>query len=194
MSDTKNILIVGVGGQGTLLASKLLGKCFLEKGYDVKVSEVHGMSQRGGSVVTYVRYGKEVFSPVIDKGEADMIISFEQLEAARWLPYLKKGGVLITNTQQLNPMPVIMGTAEYPENIIDKIKAEGVNVIAVDALDLAVKAGSVKATNVVLLGVAARELGFGIDVWLDIIEKTVPQKTIELNKEAFITGYNAISQ
>jgi indolepyruvate ferredoxin oxidoreductase beta subunit len=164
MSDTKNILIVGVGGQGTLLASKLLGKCFLEQGYDVKVSEVHGMSQRGGSVVTYVRYGKEVFSPVIDKGEADVIISFEQLEAARWLPYLKKGGVLITNTQQMNPMPVIMGTAQYPENIIEKIKAESVNVIAVDALDLAVKAGSVKATNVVLLGVAARELGFGSDI------------------------------
>ncbi len=194
MSDTKNILIVGVGGQGTLLASKLLGRCFLEKGYDVKVSEVHGMSQRGGSVVTYVRYGKEVFSPVIDKGEADMIISFEQLESARWLPYLKKGGVLITNTQQINPMPVIMGTAEYPENILEKIKAAGEKVIAVDALDLAVKAGSVKATNVVLLGVAARELGFGTDIWLDIIKKTVPPKTIELNKEAFITGYNAISQ
>lgn len=194
MSDTKNILIVGVGGQGTLLASKLLGKCFLEKGYDVKVSEVHGMSQRGGSVVTYVRYGKEVFSPVIDKGEADMIISFEQLEAARWLPYLKKGGVLITNTQQINPMPVIMCNAEYPENIIEKIKAAGEKVIAVDALSLAVKAGSVKATNVVLLGVAARELGFGTEIWLDIIEKTVPPKTIALNKVAFITGYNAISQ
>lgn len=194
MSDTKNILIVGVGGQGTLLASKLLGKCFLEKGYDVKVSEVHGMSQRGGSVVTYVRYGKEVFSPVIDKGEADMIISFEQLETARWLPYLKKGGVLITNTQQINPMPVIMGNAEYPENIIEKIKAAGEKVIAVDALSLAVKAGSVKATNVVLLGVAARELGFGTEIWLDIIEKTVPPKTIALNKVAFITGYNAISQ
>lgn len=194
MTETKNILIVGVGGQGTLLASKLLGKCFLEQGYDVKVSEVHGMSQRGGSVVTYVRYGKEVFSPVIDKGEADMIISFEQLEAARWLPYLKKGGVLITNTQQLNPMPVIMGKAEYPANIIEKIKAEGVNVIAVDALDLAVKAGSVKATNVVLLGVAARELGLGTEVWLDIIEKTVPPKTVELNKNAFITGFSAVSQ
>jgi indolepyruvate ferredoxin oxidoreductase beta subunit len=191
MSDTKNILIVGVGGQGTLLASKLLGKCFLEKGYDVKVSEVHGMSQRGGSVVTYVRYGTEVFSPVIDKGEADMIISFEQLESARWLPYLKKGGFLITNTQQINPMPVIMGIAEYPENIIDKIKAAGVKVIAVDALDLAVKNGSVKATNVVLLGVAAKALGFGTDMWLDAIEKTVPPKTVKLNKDAFIAGYNA---
>lgn len=193
MSNTKNILIVGVGGQGTLLASKLLGKCFLEQGYDVKVSEVHGMSQRGGSVVTYVRYGKEVFSPVIDKGEADIIISFEQLEAARWLPYLKKGGLLITNTQKLNPMPVIMGTAEYPERVIDKIKEKGVKVIAVDALDLALQAGSVKATNVVLLGVAAKELGLGEKIWLDIIEKTVPPKTVELNKEAFVKGYNAIS-
>ncbi len=187
--ETRNILIAGVGGQGTLLASKLLGKCFLEKGYDVKVSEVHGMSQRGGSVVTYVRYGSEVFSPIIDKGGADMIIAFEQLEAARWLPYLKKDGVIIINTQRINPMPVIMGAAEYPEGIIEKIKATGVKTITVDALELAEKCGNVKATNVVLLGVAARELGFGTEEWLDIISSTVPPKTVKVNQEAFLSGY-----
>ncbi|PKM62500.1 MAG: indolepyruvate oxidoreductase subunit beta [Firmicutes bacterium HGW-Firmicutes-21] len=190
MNDTKNILIVGVGGQGTLLASKLLGKCFLEKGYDVKVSEVHGMSQRGGSVVTYVRYGTEVFSPVIDKGEADMIIAFEQLEAARWLPYLKKDGVLVVNSQKINPMPVITGAATYPDDVLEKLEATGAKIFTVDALELAQKCGNVKATNVVLLGLAARELGFGTDVWLDIIGSTVPQKTIKLNQDAFLSGYN----
>lgn len=189
-NDVKNILIVGVGGQGTLLASKLLGKCFLEKGYDVKVSEVHGMSQRGGSVVTYVRYGTEVFSPVIDKGEADMIISFEELEAARWLPYLKKDGTLIINKQQINPMPVIMGNAVYPEELTEKLRATGEKVIAVDALSLACECGNAKATNVVLLGVAAKVLGFGTDVWLDSIAATVPQKTVKINQAAFLAGYN----
>ncbi|HAN20995.1 MAG TPA: indolepyruvate oxidoreductase subunit beta [Clostridiales bacterium] len=193
-NDVKNILIVGVGGQGTLLASKLLGKCFLEKGYDVKVGEVHGMSQRGGSVVTYVRYGLEVFSPIIDKGEADMIIAFEQLEAARWLPYLKKDGVLIINTQIINPMPVIMGVAAYPENIIEKLKEAGVKVIAIDALSFAQSCGSVKATNVVLLGVAAKELGLGADIWLESIAITVPQKTIKMNQDAFLLGYNSRHQ
>lgn len=189
-NDTKNILIVGVGGQGTLLASKLLGKCILDKGYDVKVSEVHGMSQRGGSVVTYVRYGTEVFSPVIDKGEADMIISFEQLESARWLPYLKKDGILITNTQTINSMPIIMGKAVYPDDVIGKLKSAGVNVITIDALDIALKCGSVKSTNVVLLGVAAKQLGFGTDIWLDCIAGTVPPKTVKINQKAFLSGYN----
>ncbi|HBR31880.1 MAG TPA: indolepyruvate oxidoreductase subunit beta [Clostridiales bacterium] len=190
LNDVKNILIVGVGGQGTLLASKLMGKCFLDKGFDVKVSEVHGMSQRGGSVVTYVRYGTEVFSPVIDKGESDMIIAFEELEAARWLPYLKKNGTIIVNRQEINPMPVIMGTATYPEDIIGKLRATVEKVISVDALSIAVECGNVKAANTVLLGVAARVLGFGQDIWLKAIETTVPAKTVELNKKAFLSGYN----
>mgnify|MGYP000906033718 FL=1 len=190
LNDVKNILIVGVGGQGTLLASKLMGKCFLDKGFDVKVSEVHGMSQRGGSVVTYVRYGTEVFSPVIDKGESDMIIAFEELEAARWLPYLKKNGTIIVNRQEINPMPVIMGTATYPEDIIGKLRATVEKVISVDALSIAVECGNVKAANTVLLGVAARGLGFGQDIWLKAIETTVPAKTVELNKKAFLSGYN----
>lgn len=191
MVQVKNILIVGVGGQGTLLASKLMGKCFVDKGYDVKVSEVHGMSQRGGSVVTYVRYGDKVYSPVIEKGEADIIIAFEQLEAARWLEYLKPDGILIANTQRIDPMPVIMGAAKYPENILTKLQNKNIKVISVDALDLAVKAGNSKSTNVVLLGVTARFLGFERDMWIDIIRSTVPEKMLDINVKAFDLGYNA---
>src|SRR5699024_6507732 len=142
--ETKNIMIVGVGGQGTLLASKLLGRLLLGKGYDVKVSEVHGMSQRGGSVVTYVRYGSKVYCPIIDKGEADIILSFELLEAARWNEYLKPGGKIITNTQQVNPMPVITGAAQYPDGLVEKMHSAGMDVDAIDALSLAEKAGSAK--------------------------------------------------
>ena len=191
MSKVTNILIVGVGGQGTLLASKLIGAAFVKRGYDVKVSEVHGMSQRGGSVVTYLRYGDKVHSSLIEKGEADIIISFEQLEAARWLPYLKPDGVLIVNTQKIDPMPVIGGTATYPENILPTIEQMGVRVIAVDALSLALQAGSAKATNVVLLGVAARFMGLDKDKWLDILRTTVPPKTIAVNEAALELGYAA---
>lgn len=189
--ETKNILIVGVGGQGTLLASKLMGKYFTEKGFDVKVSEVHGMSQRGGSVVTYVRYGEKVFSSVIEKGEADIILSFEQLESARWLPYLKKDGVLITGTQKIDPMPVIMGKAKYPENIIEKLKSQGVCVIPVDALSLALEAGSAKSANVVLLGAAVKFLGIDKDEFAEIVRTSVPPKTVEANLKAFELGYQS---
>lgn len=153
---TKNVMIVGVGGQGSLLASKLLGYLLLNEGYDVKVSEVHGMSQRGGSVVTYVRFGEKVYSPVIDKGEADFIVSFEKLEAARYVEYLKKGGRIVVNTQEIDPMPVITGAASYPENLIDKMEAEGIAVDAMDCLSLAEQAGSAKAVNLVLMGRLSR--------------------------------------
>lgn len=186
---TKNILIVGVGGQGTLLASKVMGKVFLDSGYDVKVSEVHGMSQRGGSVVTYVRYGDEVYSTLIDKGEADILLSFEALEAARWLPYLKKNGVVITNTQRLNPMSVVMGKATYPDDILEKIKAAGVNPVEADALALAEEAGSAKSVNVVLLGIAAKHIGLDKQLWLDAVKSTVPPKTVDMNVAAFEKGY-----
>ncbi len=188
--STKNIMIVGVGGQGTLLASKLLGKLLLGKGFDVKVSEVHGMSQRGGSVVTYVRYGEKVYSPVIDKGEADVIVSFEMLEAARWAEYLKKDGFIITNTQQVNPMPVIIGAQEYPENLEAKIKALGINLDALDALSLAEEAGSSKAVNIVLMGRLSKLFDFTEAEWLEAIEKSVPEKFLELNKKAFALGRN----
>ena len=185
---TKNIMIVGVGGQGTLLASKLLGRLLLKKGYDVKVSEVHGMSQRGGSVVTYVRYGEKVYSPVVDKGEADFIISFEMLEAARWVEYLKKGGTIVTNTQEINPMPVIIGAAEYPQNLAEKIAEKGINIEAFDALSLAEEAGTSKAVNLVLLGRISKYFDFTDEEWMDAIEKSVPAKFLELNKKAFSLG------
>lgn len=188
--DTKSIMIVGVGGQGTLLASKLLGAALIKKGYDVKVSEVHGMSQRGGSVVTYVKYGDKVYSPIVQKGEADLLLSFEQLEAARWLEHLKKGGTLITNTQKIDPMPVIIGTAEYPDNVLEEIEKSGANVISLDALSLAVQAGSPKAVNVVLIGVLAKKTDIPYEDWIDALKSTVPEKFLELNLKAFDLGYN----
>lgn len=192
MADTKSVMIVGVGGQGSLLASRLLGNVLLAQGFDVKVSEVHGMSQRGGSVVTYVKYGDEVNSPVIEKGEADVVISFEQLEAARWVSYLKKGGHLITSTQKSNPMPVITGAATYPENIVEKLAGLGVDVIPVDALALAEEAGTAKASNVVLMGVLSAKMGFDEKLWQDAIEQCVPAKFLELNKKAFELGRKAV--
>lgn len=186
--ETKNIMIVGVGGQGTLLASKLLGRLLLGKGFDVKVSEVHGMSQRGGSVVTYVRWGERVYSPIIDKGQADCILSFELLEAARYTEYLKPGGRIIVNSQQVNPMPVIAGTAVYPENLEEKLRALGIKVDAVDALSLAQKAGSSKAVNLVLMGKLANYFDFTIEEWMEAIEHSVPPKFMELNKKAFESG------
>ena len=188
--SVKSIMIVGVGGQGTLLSSRLLGKVLCDKGYDVKVSEVHGMSQRGGSVVTYVKYGQKVYSPVIELGEADIIISFEQLEAGRWLPYLKKDGTVITNTQKIDPMPVITGNVKYPDSIISDIKNTGVTVKALDALSLAETAGTAKAVNLVLLGVCARLTDIEQDVWTKAIEATVPEKFLEVNLKAFNLGYN----
>jgi len=184
---TTSIMIVGVGGQGTLLASKLLGNVLLKQGYDVKLSEVHGMSQRGGSVVTYVRYGDKVYSPIVDQGEADYILSFEILESARWISYLKEGGRLITNTQKTWPMPVITGAVPYPENIVEKLSAMA-DVTAVDALKLAEEAGSSKAVNVVLIGVLSKLMDIPEAVWLQAIDETVPQKFLELNKRAFALG------
>ena len=189
--ETKNVMIVGVGGQGSLLASKLLGRILLTKGYDIKVSEVHGMSQRGGSVVTYVRFGDKVYSPVIDKGQADYIVSFELLEAARWTEYLKPGGKIIVNTQQINPMPVIIGAAEYPQDLVGKMKAAGLDVDDFDALTLAAQAGSAKAVNIVLMGHLSRYFEFTEEEWLAAIEKSVPAKFLELNKTAFTLGRNA---
>lgn len=189
---TTNIMIVGVGGQGTLLASKMLGYVLLESGYDVKVSEVHGMSQRGGSVVTYVKYGENVYSPVIDKGEADIIISFEELEAARWMEYLKPGGLIITNTQQVEPMPVITGAMKYPDNLVNKMETKGAKVDAKDFLALAEEAGNSKAVNICLMGRFSKYLeDVSEELWQEAIEKNVPAKFLELNKKAFALGANA---
>lgn len=185
---TVNIMIVGVGGQGSLLASKLLGHLLVNEGYDVKVSEVHGMSQRGGSVVTYVRYGDKVYSPLVSEGEADYIISFEKLEAARHVSMLKIGGQIIVNTQQIDPMPVITGNAEYPENILDELKRKGIKIDDIDALKLAKKAGSVKAVNIVLMGRLSNYFPFDKKIWLKAIEETVAPKFADMNKKAFLLG------
>ena len=186
--ETKNLMIVGIGGQGTLLASKLLGRLLLRRGFDVKVSEVHGTSQRGGSVVTYVRWGDKVYSPIIDKGEADIILSFELLEAARWTEYLRAGGHIITNTQQVNPMPVITGAAAYPDALVEKMRALGAEVDALDALTLAEQAGSSRAVNVVLLGRMARYFDFTTEEWLAALEESVPRKVLDINRTAFALG------
>lgn len=186
--DVKNILIVGVGGQGALLASKTLGQVLLDAGYDVKVSEVHGMSQRGGSVVTYVRYGKKVYSPIVDKGEADFIVSFEMLEAARYTDYLKPDGKIVVNTQMIDPMPVITGAARYPENLEQKMRSAGFHVDAVDCLSLAQQAGTAKSVNIVLMGRLSKYMDFAEEEWLKAIEKLVKPQFLEMNKKAFALG------
>ncbi len=184
-----NIMIVGVGGQGTLLASRILGGVAIKMGYDVKVSEVHGMSQRGGSVVTYVKFGDKVYSPIIDKGEADLILAFEMLEAYRALPFVKKGGKILANRQQMNPMPVITGAMEYPADIEKKL-SDKVNLEVIDALPLAKEAGTIKAVNVVLIGFLAKSMDIDKEIWLEVIKEYVPAKFLEMNLKAFELGYN----
>ncbi len=188
--QTKNVMIVGVGGQGSLLASKLLGRLLVDEGYDVKVSEVHGMSQRGGSVVTYVRFGDRVYSPVIEDGEADYIVSFEKIESARYVSKLRKGGTVIVNTQQIDPMPVIIGAADYPDTVIDEMKSKGIHVDDIDALQLANVAGSAKACNIVLMGRLAGYFDIPYERWVDAIKKCVKPQFVELNERAFELGFN----
>ena len=190
----KSILIAGVGGQGTLLASVVLGRIAQKKGYDVKLSEVHGMAQRGGSVVTYVRMGdqgEKVYSPVIDPGGADILLAFEQLEALRWLPYVNtERGEVYVNTQKILPMPVITGAARYPDDIPEKILSYFPDAVFLDALSLAEQAGSVKAVNTVLLGVLAKHMDIDRQVWLDVVGETVKPKFKEVNERAFLLGYD----
>ncbi|RCX19986.1 indolepyruvate ferredoxin oxidoreductase beta subunit [Anaerobacterium chartisolvens] len=185
-----NIMLVGVGGQGTLLASRVLGNVALKRDFDVKVSEVHGMSQRGGNVVTYVKMGERVYSPLVEAGEADIILAFEQLEAYRWLEYLKEGGRMIINRQRIDPMPVITGKAKYPEGIIEKISETGVDIIATDALETAKECGNAKAVNVVLLGILAKSTDIEKDIWIEALKEVVPERFLESNLNAFERGYN----
>ena len=187
-NTTKNIMIVGVGGQGTLLTSRILGGITVAAGYDVKLSEVHGMAQRGGSVVTYVRYGKKVAEPIVEEGQADVLIAFEKLEALRYAHFLKKDGVMIVNDQRMDPMTVVVGLAEYPENIIETLK-EKHDVVVVDAQKMALEIGNARVFNTIIIGVAAKRMDFEKEAWLKVIEETVPAKTIELNKQAFEAGY-----
>lgn len=186
-----DIVIVGVGGQGTLLASRVLGALAISKGQDVKVSEVHGMSQRGGSVVTYVRSGQKVDSPIIENGQADIVLAFEQLEAYRALPYLKKGGRMVTSVQKIMPMPVITGAMQYPEDILEYLKQKEISLSAVDALTLADEAGSSKCANTVMLGALCCILGENEENMLELVSGLVPPRTVEMNKKAFMLGYEA---
>ena len=188
MADTKNIMIVGVGGQGTLLTSRILGGITVAAGYDVKLSEVHGMAQRGGSVVTYVRYGKEVAEPIVEEGQADVLIAFERLEALRYAHFLKKDGVIIVNDQRIDPMPVVTGVAKYPENIIEELSKEH-RVISIDAQEEALKMGNSRVFNVIILGIAAKHMDFPKEQWIEVVKNTVPPKTVDINVAAFERGY-----
>lgn len=190
MAMTKNIMIVGVGGQGTLLTSRIIGKAAMKEGFDVKISEVHGMAQRGGSVVTFVRFGEKVNEPVVEEGQADVIISFERLEAKRYAHFLKKDGVIVVNDCRIDPMTVVIGAREYPENIIEELKKEH-TVYAIDGQKIALELGNSKVLNSVVLGYAASSIGFSEEVWLETVATTVPPKTVEINKQAFLSGYNA---
>lgn len=187
--ETKNIMIVGVGGQGTLLTSRILGALTIQAGYDVKLSEVHGMAQRGGSVVTYVRYGEIVYEPIVEEGQADVLIAFERLEALRYAHYLKEDGVIIVNDQRIDPMPVVIGAARYPDNILEGLEKEH-RIYKVDAMEEAKKLGNSRVFNVIVLGVAAQYMDFSKEEWLKVIEDTVPAKTVVLNQRAFEVGYS----
>jgi len=190
--DNLNILIVGVGGQGTLLTSKILGTLALKKSYDVKVSEVHGMAQRGGSVVTYVKIGKKIYSPIIEKGEGDLMLSFEELEGLRWIDYLKKDSIVILNSQRINPMPVIMGKTRYPEGIIKNIRKHFQTFCEIDALSLALECGNIKTVNTVLLGVMAKSLDIEKELWIETLKEVINPKFIDVNLKAFEAGYSKI--
>ena len=187
--ESKNIMIVGVGGQGTLLTSRVLGKIALTGGYDVKLSEVHGMAQRGGSVVTFVRYGASVAEPIVEEGQADILIAFERLEALRYAHFLKPDGAIIVNDTRIDPMPVVIGAAAYPEHILETLR-EKYKVLAVDATAEAKKLGNPRVFNTIILGVAAQHIQFSKEEWLQVIADTVPPKTIAINQTAFLTGYN----
>ncbi len=187
---TKNIMIVGVGGQGTLLTSRILGGITLDAGYDVKLSEVHGMAQRGGSVVTFVRYGEKVAEPIVEQGQADVLIAFEKLEALRYAHFLKKDGVLIINDQRIEPITVVTGAAQYPENIVENLEKEH-TVYKINAMEEAKKLGNAKVFNIIVLGMAAKHMDFSKEAWIHVIEKTVPPKTVEINRKAFLAGYES---
>lgn len=184
-----SIMIVGVGGQGTLLTSRVVGAAAVKAGYDVKMSEVHGMAQRGGSVITYVRIGKSVNSPIIEKGEADILLCFEKLEALRWVDYVKKTGTIIINDQQIDPMPVIIGKAKYPDDILEKIRGKFSGVRVIDALEVARRLGNIKVLNIVMVGLMAKSTEIEKEIWHEAIRETVKAKFVDLNLKAFDEGY-----
>ncbi len=186
--ETVNIMIVGVGGQGTLLTSRVLGGVIDQAGYDVKLSEVHGMAQRGGSVVTFVRYGDKVYEPIVEEGRADILIAFERLEALRYAHFLKDEGVIICNDQRIDPMPVVTQLEEYPENILENLREKGIKLVSVDAMTEALNLGNKRVFNVIILGILSKHMDLDESIWKDVIRKTVPEKTIDINIQAFEKG------
>ncbi|MGL4791426.1 MAG: indolepyruvate oxidoreductase subunit beta [Anaerotignaceae bacterium] len=187
---TKNILLVGVGGQGTILTSKILSRGFMEKGYDVKMSEIHGMSQRGGTVTTQIRFGEKVYSPVIEKGTADIIVAFEKCEAIRYIDNLKDNGILVVNDYEIHPVTVAIGMATYPTGLIESYKSTVKNTYIVDAFNIALGLGNAKTMNVVLLGALVKMMGLTDIDWKAIIEEEVPSKAVEINIKAFEKGFD----
>ncbi len=192
--QTTNILIVGVGGQGTLLTSRIIAQVAVQMGYDVKVSEVHGMAQRGGSVVSQVRYGKKIYSPIIKKGDADIILAFEKVESARWLDYLKSDGMVIINNERVNPLPVLSGKVKYPDNINEKVAGCLKDTVMVDATDIAVRCGNARAANVVLVGMLCKAIGLPEEEVEKAIRAIVPAKALEVNLIAFRKGMELINK
>ncbi|MDO4952888.1 MAG: indolepyruvate oxidoreductase subunit beta [Synergistaceae bacterium] len=188
MNDTKSILLVGVGGQGTILASKILSEGLARKGFDIKMSEIHGMSQRGGSVSTHVRYGSKVASPIVSEGEADVLVAFEKSEAVRWLGYLKKGGWLVVNNYEIKSLPVLTGLAEYPEQVTEQLNEAVENVKIFNATQIARELGNERAQNIVLLGALIKALEIEDIDWDSVIEQLMPAKVVELNKKALRAG------
>jgi indolepyruvate ferredoxin oxidoreductase beta subunit len=188
MSKKKSVLLVGVGGQGTILASKILTEGLLQLGYDVKMSEIHGMAQRGGSVTTQIKYGKKVYSPIIDHGEADVILAFEKVEALRSLPYLKEGGKLLINDHEIYSLPVLIGQQAYPENIINKIREQVEHVKSFDAVSMAEELGNIKAQNMILLGSLIKALDLDDIEWSELLKASLPEKVHEVNLKALAAG------
>ena len=187
-NDTKSILLVGVGGQGTILASKILSEGLVRKGYDVKMSEIHGMSQRGGSVTTHVRFGTKVASPVVPEGEADVLVAFEKVEAVRWLKYLKKGGRLVVNNFEIYSLPVLTGAAKYPDEVVEKLEKEVPGLKIFNAGEIAEALGNIKAQNVVLLGALVKAMELEDIDWESVLKELVPPKLLDLNLKAFKAG------
>ena len=183
-----NIMLTGVGGQGTVLAAKVLAQAALEKGWHVRTAETIGMAQRGGSVVTFIRFDKKVYEPIVEAGQVDVLISFERLEALRYAHFLKKDGVLIVNDSRIDPMTVVIGSQTYPENIIEKLSLLH-KVYSIDGLNIAKELGNPKVLNSAVLGASAKHIGFSKEQWLESLSATVPAKTVEINKRAFLEGY-----
>ena len=188
MNDTKSILLVGVGGQGTILASKILSEGLARKGFDIKMSEIHGMSQRGGSVSTHVRYGTKVSSPIVSEGEADVLVAFEKSEAVRWLNYLKKDGWLVVNNYEIKSLPVLTGLSEYPDGVVEQLEKSVDNIKVFNATQIARELGNERAQNIVLLGALIKALGIDDMDWDSVLEQLMPAKVVELNKKALHAG------